>query len=709
MPDACHLHIASTELRLLAVADGRLLVAWPFTCLRRYMSTKGCFTIEAGRRAPTGEGRFSFATPQHDEVYKILDTVIKAIRAGKPTETHEKLTKTESCPSIDTSSHPTDNTENGYHHLIASPCPPLQAHSPHPHYDQAMNKTTSVKDESSPYSSPYGHFQAPDRGTVGGQGIPVTVGGDSEEKYDTLGPSFASHSNTALQEKLGHIQGNESHQFTQSSGDAYNVLDHSQSPGAPISLHHFTSPPVSNEVDDTYNVIGDAVKTPMAEVAKGHAETDFYNTLDLGKSPPLVGKPPMPAVAKGDVETDFYNTLDLGKSPPSVGKPPMPAVAKGDAETDFYNTLDLGKSPPLVGKPPVSAKDIMPLQQAPTPDADLYNTLDVATGAKPSLHLPQLQDTYNTLDHTQSPKQPILPARGTKPSADTTNSPKKKAPVKPPKPPVHKRIEQPQDDSYTVLGPGNLTASSGAECDNTYNTLDHTAASSPTQVDSQKCPLQRSGNQDVPTASDKRLTPSRHSMPNVRCPLDGILDPSESEVSLDQVDLDSYASIDYTVVSAAKSPLRAPPVPTARARPPTQPAPILPKSRKASAPDILAFHSHSDHGEQSLKSPKKGARSNLVSNLRASLEAGGLDLSKPRWKPQKPSREDSVPESDLYAEVDEQACRDSAISGPTPIKAGRSPLAPIEQVYTEDIYEDPDQATRPKSWQLAKSKPSHRK
>ncbi|EDO38904.1 predicted protein, partial [Nematostella vectensis] len=60
---------------------------WPFTCLRRYMSNKGKFTIEAGRRAPTGEGKFSFLTSQHDEIYKVLDTVIKsrASRGGSST------------------------------------------------------------------------------------------------------------------------------------------------------------------------------------------------------------------------------------------------------------------------------------------------------------------------------------------------------------------------------------------------------------------------------------------------------------------------------------------------------------------------------------------------------------------------------------------------------------------------------------------------
>ncbi|KAL9989645.1 hypothetical protein ACROYT_G004212 [Oculina patagonica] len=97
--DTCHLHVANSELRLLCAKDGRLLVAWPFTCLRRYMSTRGKFTVEAGRRAPTGQGKFTFLTPQHDEIYKLLDNVVKSRASHKPSlSSHESLRKTQSVP-----------------------------------------------------------------------------------------------------------------------------------------------------------------------------------------------------------------------------------------------------------------------------------------------------------------------------------------------------------------------------------------------------------------------------------------------------------------------------------------------------------------------------------------------------------------------------------------------------------------------------------
>ena len=48
---------------------------WPLSCIRKYGSnSKGTlFIIEAGRRAPQGEGMYAFRTKRADEIRKRLD------------------------------------------------------------------------------------------------------------------------------------------------------------------------------------------------------------------------------------------------------------------------------------------------------------------------------------------------------------------------------------------------------------------------------------------------------------------------------------------------------------------------------------------------------------------------------------------------------------------------------------------------------------
>ena len=48
---------------------------WPISCIRKYgNNSKGTlFIIEAGRRAPQGEGMYAFRTKEADEIRKRLD------------------------------------------------------------------------------------------------------------------------------------------------------------------------------------------------------------------------------------------------------------------------------------------------------------------------------------------------------------------------------------------------------------------------------------------------------------------------------------------------------------------------------------------------------------------------------------------------------------------------------------------------------------
>lgn len=58
--DICYFYVVNSDLRFFCVKDGRLFVAWFFICLRRYMSIRGKFIVEVGRRVFIGEGKFIF-------------------------------------------------------------------------------------------------------------------------------------------------------------------------------------------------------------------------------------------------------------------------------------------------------------------------------------------------------------------------------------------------------------------------------------------------------------------------------------------------------------------------------------------------------------------------------------------------------------------------------------------------------------------------
>ena len=80
----CHLQLVHTEVRLVSAMDGKLLGLWPFKCIRRYKFVGNLFSIEAGRKAPTGEGIFEFISNECSEIYRVMDTIIRT-KAGNTT------------------------------------------------------------------------------------------------------------------------------------------------------------------------------------------------------------------------------------------------------------------------------------------------------------------------------------------------------------------------------------------------------------------------------------------------------------------------------------------------------------------------------------------------------------------------------------------------------------------------------------------------
>lgn len=757
--DTCHLHITNSELRLLCAKDGRLLVAWPFTCLRRYMSKQGKFTVEAGRRAPTGEGKFTFLTPQHDEIYKLLDNVVKSRASHKPsTSSHESLRKTQSVP-IATAFNSKDMPENGYDHLATTPKSSVTDHQLSPRVTYSMKNT---------YSSPYGHLPSRDVTKTGtplkGQGAPQVVPGsrlsvESEEsdQYNTL-TQPAKGAIVQLQLQQGrYAVGEDGYNIlekhlpsSQDGQDTYNVLDHGPKPRTTSqhqqgtddvynmigeTLHPVTSPVGSQANEDVYNTLSTSQRN--TEPLPTTAPEETYNTLDhgsLARSPHKASHHTASTVAQGSVRPPKLTARKLfeptKKQPSSVLEggdscnkarhPPRPPARKTpeqamlhksesvDEGDEVYNTLDMSKSTsPAPSK--TSSEQLRKLQKSQSlsvaESSDMYNTLDTATKVVQPREIHMNKQTaldsdemYNRLAATRVGSPPIPAQR--KSSSPTIES----------------------NDMYNTLGStragpmlhsegtDNVMSSASRSGNDMYNMLDtaRTGPSLSVPVPPQRAFLSHGGTGSPLSSPGKRVSSelkrnSTSTMQSVRCPLDA--SPSLSKTrqetsSLD--DLDSYASIDYVTLSPPKGAVQQPPIPTQRSG--------LYKGRKTSAPDVLSFA-----GYPGGKEFKKPVKSGLVSNLKASLEAGGLDVTKLQRKPKKLSREGSE-ELCPYAEVDEQGDNQAVtdevfVSGTSPTRPSRSQSSPSEAKPGEDIYDELDQTAqvRPKSLQITKPKKNAKK
>ena len=74
----CLLALTTESEIICALAGTRQVVGvWPFNCLRRYWCGEGVVGFEAGKRSPRGEGTFTFATTQDEEVYMMLKKYIE--------------------------------------------------------------------------------------------------------------------------------------------------------------------------------------------------------------------------------------------------------------------------------------------------------------------------------------------------------------------------------------------------------------------------------------------------------------------------------------------------------------------------------------------------------------------------------------------------------------------------------------------------------
>ncbi|PFX28156.1 uncharacterized protein LOC111326613 [Stylophora pistillata] len=688
----CHLHVANSELRLLCAKDGRLLVAWPFTCLRRYMSARGKFIVEAGRRAPTGEGKFAFFTPQYDEIYKLLDNVVKSRAGHKPS--HETLKKTHPVPNDSGSPTCKETVDDGYDQLS---CIPVTTSS----------NTNSLKDT---YAAPYGHLPSRDMtrtGPVHGGQVASQAASSDENRYNTQSqPMHGSEKQRISQHDKKPVSANEYNAldqrpaFPHQGQDMYSVLR--QGPNPQTGTHQ-------KETDDVYNVIGETLHSvPHASIQESE---DVYDTLSSPKRNIL------PSSTSAPEET--YNALDHGSPvlPPRKGnfnsqasvRSPKLAVRKlfdstPDEIDNMYNTLNTQRHPPL----PVRKTPEQSMLQKSQPEDEVYNMLDSASKVRPlapprrtSEQLTYETNMYNTLDSSSLGNSALhTTQQGSDEMYNTLNVARGGTSPIPNRPKSWTASSGIGDEMYNTLGNKTMASISPRDDDNMYDTLDKTRGkpSPSVPVPTQRSFLTTSNPARKDTLGLKGNSTSLYH--STRCPLDVSSSPAKTPQftsSLD--DPDSYASISYSALLSPKGTQKNPPIPVKRSSPC--------KTRKTSAPDVLSFSGHTG-----LKDVRKQGKGN-VSNLKASLEAGGLDLTKQPRKPKMLSREGS---DDLspYEENAEQRgsevlAENASVGGTLPNKPGRS-LSSLSD-HGEDIYDKLQHTAqvKPKSSQITKAKKSPKK
>lgn len=702
--ESCHLHIANNELRLLCAKDGRLLVAWPLTCLRRYMSSRGKFIVEAGRRAPTGEGKFTFLSPQHDEIYKMLDSVVKS-KANKVAS----LSSPHASPQ---KAKDKDVPHNGYSQLMA-----MSANN------QPMSPGSSDSLRNA-YAAPYGHLPPREaiktcptfvEKSVGSSNASSTES-ENDNQYNTLNHSQQGHQKHLEQQAVKDI---DDEYCTLDKQNTYNVLLHQHDK---TQLTQYRNQPT----EDVYNVLG--------ETSSGTYATDenSYNSLNTVTN----SQSQVPAL--GPQGEEAYNTLDhavpallihkpikpVMRTPPRpLAKKPTNDLNKGPApeDDDTYNRLETkGRSPSPVKK---SSEARTAFQKSKSISLDGNN--DIQTSRRPpppppcrtmSEQMIKLQksqedldksNVYNTLDstvvgHLQVSRR-LFPA-STDESEEICNSLGRATRIGPDE--MYSKL-----DSLRVDGKSHLAISSD-DTDDMYNTLDTSRmqlSSSVQQIQSPgsnvKNPLSSPVKKDGP--SFRRNSSSSLNSMQFRLNTAGPqIAKHHRSSSLD--DLDSHTSMDPSAASSQSNGKKHIPIPARRA---LNPGRLPSKLRKASAPNATTF-STAEGG----KDGKKGGKSRLVLNLKASLEAEGLDFSKPRRKPRKLSREES---RDLprYAGGDEHtvstpSSAEEVLDPSTPpIQTGWSCSSPnMHNVPKgDDTNKSEHLSPRPKPHQIAKVKKSPKK
>nr|XP_002130339.1 docking protein 5 [Ciona intestinalis] len=73
------LYVSTEEVELLDKQTKKSVIKWPLYQLRKYGRDKQEFSLEAGRRCPSGQGMFTFTTDQYNSIFREVENNVKAL------------------------------------------------------------------------------------------------------------------------------------------------------------------------------------------------------------------------------------------------------------------------------------------------------------------------------------------------------------------------------------------------------------------------------------------------------------------------------------------------------------------------------------------------------------------------------------------------------------------------------------------------------
>ena len=346
----CHLQLVHSEVRLVSAMDGKILGLWPFKCIRRYKFVGNLFSIEAGRKAPTGEGIFEFISNECSEIYRVMDTIIRT-KAGSTTmnriaserlhnqveQGHQPVKKVNSVPILPKQESRYEYARPIQTTIARTPPPPVPLPIPpelplaksDPTYDilspgidsEVDGKFTkhggTPSDDSEYNTLKFANAQPRDGRSPVPQRAPKLAGSPGsydtlvfdedtsnrdetlraqgkDGQYDTL--QFGENRDTSL---MSDVQGTKNrlndNDLAHSSGSFYNTLDHSSGSVGSISSNTYDTLDTGNKIQsgDTYDTVDKPQPPTTLDLASNTYDAlQHENQKPTGKDSP--GKPIKP-------------------------------------------------------------------------------------------------------------------------------------------------------------------------------------------------------------------------------------------------------------------------------------------------------------------------------------------------------------------------------------------------------------------------------
>ena len=462
----CHLQLVHSEVRLVSAMDGKLLGLWPFKCIRRYKFVGNLFSIEAGRKAPTGEGIFEFISNECSEIYRVMDTIIRT-KAGNTTM--RRFASEKGAGQIGQGHLPVRKV----HSVPVSPIKEVQ----YDYADPKQNAVSKAAPPPVPLHSP-GKLPTP----------------QSEPTYDILSPGSDSVDGDSKIPRQG---------VTSSDGNQYNTLQfdktrpvENRSPVMPRAVEMSTSPGSYDTlrfVDETSN---------RDDTLKANEQYDTLQFEDRNNAlPSVINSVQVTKNGFDDNELPkssggFYDTLDHSSG--SIGSIVSTASNAYDSistsrsrpqsgGSDTYDSLNSTKQetkpqPPTTLNLADNTYDaLQPEKQRPTGKSSpvtVQKPMTPGQGVGPPPNKPPPRKKPPSI-----PKHPEIPARKISagqvphnvPGRKINNGGKPEKPIKPPrrKAPIRKDDQSPKTESISDVLQKRLANPSPPEDDGSYASVDH--------------------------------------------------------------------------------------------------------------------------------------------------------------------------------------------------------------------------------------------